>query len=122
MARTSSPPETSGGILAGEPAIARLARAVTAASGLARVDGQRMMLGRSYVVAKRLERWRVTYEDAPIGAFDDPADATRFACDVARIQAQAGVSTVVEVQAAVLEMHCFVLRGAGGARPPRAGG
>ncbi len=64
--------------------------------------------GHTYLVAKQRGYWRVTYEETPIGAFDGPAEAARFACDVARIEAQAGVPTRVEVQAAVLETHHFV--------------
>jgi hypothetical protein len=60
-----------------------------------------------YIVAPRLGRWRVTYEAASIGTFDDAADATRFACDVARMEAQAGATTVVVVHAPIQEMHCF---------------
>lgn len=62
---------------------------------------------RKYLVAKRLGRWQVTYDEASIGTFDDAADATRFACDVARLEAQAGVPAVVVVQSVVMEMHCF---------------
>jgi hypothetical protein len=122
MSLTSSRREPSGGLIGGGTVIARLARAVLGGSSPVRLAPPADPSGRSYVVAGRLRRWRVTYEDAPIGTFDDPAEATRFACDVARIEAQAGVSTSVEVQAAVLERHYFVSSAAGGGLPPRSGG
>jgi hypothetical protein len=49
----------------------------------------------------------VTYNDAPIGLHKDAADATRFACDIARMQAQIGRVTWVIVLAEVDEVHRF---------------
>jgi hypothetical protein len=45
----------------------------------------------------------VTYDDAPIGLLKDAGDATRFACDIARMQAQIGRVTWVIVLAEVEE-------------------
>jgi hypothetical protein len=73
-----------------------------------------------YVVASRLGRWRVTFEAAAIGAFDTLAEASRFACDVARLEAQAGVATLVVVNADIREMHCFTPPAAAIAPPARA--
>jgi hypothetical protein len=49
----------------------------------------------TYYVEKHESGWRVTYDDAPIGILKDSADATRFACDIARMQAQIGRVTGV---------------------------
>jgi hypothetical protein len=49
----------------------------------------------------------VTYNDAPIGIFKNAGDASRFACDVARMQAQIGRVTWVIVVAEVEEVHRF---------------
>jgi hypothetical protein len=70
-----------------------------------------------YLVAERLGRWRVSHGEASVGAFDTVADAARFACDAARLEAQGGVPTVVVVQAAVMEMHCFTPPAAAQAGP-----
>ena len=64
----------------------------------------------TYYVEKFESRWRVTYEDAPIGVLDDARDASRFACDVARMQAQIGRVTWVIVVAEVEEVHRFETR------------
>jgi hypothetical protein len=60
-----------------------------------------------YVVAARLGRWRVLRNDSDVGAFSDRDEAVRFACSLAREQAEAGTVAVVVVQADVHEMHCF---------------
>jgi hypothetical protein len=52
----------------------------------------------------------VTYNDAPIGIFKNAGDASRFACDVARMQAQIGRVTWVIVVAEVEEVHRFETR------------
>jgi len=59
----------------------------------------------------------VTYNDAPIGIFKDARDASRFVCDLARIQAQIGRVTWVIVFAEVEEVHRFETR-AGSIEPP----
>jgi hypothetical protein len=64
----------------------------------------------TYYVEKYESRWRVTYEDAPIGVLDDARDASRFACDIARMQAQIGRVTWVVVLAEVEEVHRFEMR------------
>jgi hypothetical protein len=117
MSLASSPREPSGGLIGADSVIAWLARAVAARSERVRTAGPEIRSDRNYVVARQRERWRVTYEDAPIGAFDDPADAVRFACDVARLEAQSGVSTSVEVRASVLERHYFASIASGAAHP-----
>jgi hypothetical protein len=60
-----------------------------------------------YVVASRLGRWRVLRNDSDVGAFSGRDEAVRFACGLARDQAEAGTVAVVVVQADVHEMHCF---------------
>ena len=52
----------------------------------------------------------MTYDDAPIGLLEDAGDAARFACDVARMQAQIGRVTWVIVLAEVEEVHRFETR------------
>jgi hypothetical protein len=61
----------------------------------------------TYYVEKYESRWRVTYEDAPIGVLDDARDASRFVCGIARMQAQIGRVTWVVVLAEVEEVHRF---------------
>jgi hypothetical protein len=61
----------------------------------------------TYYVEAHESGWRVTYDDAPIGLHKDAADATRFACDIARMQAQIGRVTWVIVLAEVDEVHRF---------------
>jgi hypothetical protein len=61
----------------------------------------------TYYVEKYESRWRVTYEDAPIGVLDDARDASHFACGIARMQAQIGRVTWVVVLAEVEEVHRF---------------
>jgi hypothetical protein len=51
--------------------------------------------------------WRATYDDAPIGILQDAEQASRFACDIARMQAQIGRVTWVIVLAEVDEVHRF---------------
>jgi len=60
-----------------------------------------------YVVARRLGRWRVLRDEQDAGTFSEQDEAIRFACNLARGQARAGVVGVVIVQADVHEMHCF---------------
>jgi hypothetical protein len=64
----------------------------------------------TYHVEKDESRWRVNYDDAPIGVFKDLGDAARFACDLARMQAQIGRVTWVVVLAEVEEVHRFEMR------------
>jgi hypothetical protein len=64
----------------------------------------------TYYVEEHETRWRVTYDDAPIGLLKDAGDATRFACDIARMQAQIGRVTWVIVLAEVEEVHRFETR------------
>ena len=64
----------------------------------------------TYYVEEHGSGWRVTYDDAPIGLLEDAGDATRFACDVARMQAQMGRVTWVIVLAEVEEVHRFETR------------
>ena len=71
----------------------------------------------TYYVQEHESGWRVTYNDAPIGILKDSADATRFACDIARMQAQIGRVTWVIVLAEVEEVHRFQTR-AGSIKPP----
>jgi hypothetical protein len=52
----------------------------------------------------------VTYNDAPIGILKGAEDATRFACDIARMQAQVGRVTWVIVLAEVEKVHRFETR------------
>jgi hypothetical protein len=54
--------------------------------------------------------WRVTYDDAPIGILQDAEQASRFACDIARMQAQTGRVTWVIVLAELEEVHRFETR------------
>jgi hypothetical protein len=70
-----------------------------------------------YYVEEHESGWRVTYDDAPIGILKDAEDATRFACDIARMQAQMGRVTWVIVLAEVEEVHRFETR-AGSIKPP----
>jgi hypothetical protein len=70
-----------------------------------------------YYVEEHESGWRVTYDDAPIGLLKDTGDATRFACDLARMQAQIGRVTWVIVLAEVEEVHRFQTR-AGSIKPP----
>jgi hypothetical protein len=60
----------------------------------------------TYYVEEHETGWRVTC-DAPIGLLKDAGDATRFACDIARMQAQIGRVTWVIVLAEVEEVHRF---------------
>jgi hypothetical protein len=69
----------------------------------------------TYYVEEHETGWRVTYDDAPIGILKDAGDATRFACDIARMQAQIGRVTWVIVLAEVEEVHRFETQ----ARSPR---
>ena len=71
----------------------------------------------TYYVEKFESRWRVTYDDAPIGILKDARDASRFACDLARMQAQIGRVTWAIVLAEVEEVHRFDTR-AGSIKPP----
>jgi hypothetical protein len=71
----------------------------------------------AYYVEEHASGWRVTYDDAPIGLLKDAGDATRFACDIARMQAQIGRVTWVIVLAEVEEVHRFEAR-AGSVKPP----
>jgi hypothetical protein len=71
----------------------------------------------TYYVEEHESGWRVTYDDAPIGLLKDAKDATRFACDIARMQAQIGRVTWVIVLAEVEEVHRFETR-AGSSGPP----
>jgi hypothetical protein len=71
----------------------------------------------TYYVEEHESGWRVTYDDAPIGILKDAGDATRFACDIARMQAQIGRVTWVIVLAEVEEVHRFETR-AGSVKPP----
>jgi hypothetical protein len=64
----------------------------------------------TYYVEKYESRWRVTYEGAPIGVLDNARDASVFACDIARMQAQIGRVTWVIVVAEVEEVHRFETR------------
>ena len=64
----------------------------------------------TYYVEEHESGWRVTYNDAPIGILKDAEDATRFACDIARMQAQVGRVTWVIVLAQVEEVQCFETR------------
>jgi hypothetical protein len=64
----------------------------------------------TYYVEEHENAWRVTYDDAPIGFLKDASDATRFACDIARMQAQMGRVTWVIVLAEVEEVHRFETR------------
>jgi hypothetical protein len=64
----------------------------------------------AYYVEEHESGWRVTYDDAPIGLLKDAGDATRFACDIARMQAQIGRVTWVIVLAEVEEVHRFEAR------------
>jgi hypothetical protein len=64
----------------------------------------------TYYVEKYESGWRVNYEEAPIGVFDDVRDASRFACDIARMQAQIGRVTFVVVVGEVEEVHRFAMR------------
>jgi hypothetical protein len=70
----------------------------------------------TYYVEEHESGWRVTYDDAPIGLLKDAGDATRFACDIARMQAQIGRVTWVIVLAEVEEVHRFEAR-AGSIKP-----
>jgi hypothetical protein len=71
----------------------------------------------TYYVEEHESGWRVTYNDAPIGILKDAGDASRFACDLARMQAQIGRVTWVIVLAEVEEVHRFETR-AGSIKPP----
>ena len=64
----------------------------------------------TYYVEEHEGGWRVTYNHAPIGIFKNAGDASRFACDVARMQAQIGRVTWVIVLAEVEEVHRFETR------------
>jgi len=71
----------------------------------------------TYYVEEHESGWRASYNDAPIGIFKDAGDASRFVCDLARIQAQIGRVTWVIVLAEVEEAHRFETR-AGSIEPP----
>jgi hypothetical protein len=64
----------------------------------------------TYYVEEHESGWRVTYDDAPIGLLKDAGDATRFACEIARMQAQIGRVTWGIVLAEVEEVHRFETR------------
>jgi hypothetical protein len=64
----------------------------------------------TYYVEEHESGWRVTYNDAPIGILKDAGEASRFACDLARMQAQIGRVTWVIVLAEVEEVHRFETR------------
>jgi hypothetical protein len=64
----------------------------------------------TYYVEEYESGWRVTYDDAPIGILKDAGEATRFACDIARMQAQVGRVTWVIVLAELEEVHRFETR------------
>jgi hypothetical protein len=66
----------------------------------------------TYYVEEHESGWRVTYDDAPIGILKDAGDASRFACDLARMRV-----TWVIVLAEVEEVHRFETR-AGSIKPP----
>jgi hypothetical protein len=66
----------------------------------------------TYYVERHESLWRVTYDDAPLGIFKMQGDASRFACDIARVQAQIGRVTWVNVVAEVEEVHRFETRAA----------
>jgi hypothetical protein len=66
----------------------------------------------TYYVEEHESGWRVTYDDVPVGLLKDAGDATRFACDIARMQAQIGRVTWVIVLAEVEEVHRFETRAA----------
>jgi hypothetical protein len=70
----------------------------------------------TYYVEEHESRGRVTYDDASIGLLKEAGDATRFACDIARMQAQIGRVTWVIVLAEVEEVHRFETR-AGSIQP-----
>ena len=70
----------------------------------------------TYYVEEHESGWRVTCDDAPIGILKDAGDASRFACDIARMQAQIGRVTWVVVLAEVEEVHRFEPR-AGSIKP-----
>ena len=70
----------------------------------------------TYYVEEHESGWRVTYDDAPIGILKDAGDATRFGCDIARMQAQIGRVTWVIVLAELDEIHRFETR-AGSIQP-----
>jgi hypothetical protein len=71
----------------------------------------------TYYVEEHESGWRVTYDDAPIGLLKDAGDATRFACDIVRMQAQIGRVTWVIVLAEVEEVYRFETRAAS-IKPP----
>jgi hypothetical protein len=71
----------------------------------------------TYYVEEHESGWRVTYNDAPIGNLKDAEDATRFACDIAKMQAQLGRVTWVIVLAQVEEVHRYETR-ASSNKPP----
>lgn len=60
-----------------------------------------------YYVELNGDRWCVTLGDAQIGAFNELHEASRFACDVARMQAQIGKVTWVFVFGELEEWHRF---------------
>jgi hypothetical protein len=64
----------------------------------------------TYYVEEHESGWRVTYDDAPIGLLKDAGEASRFACGLARMQAQIGRVTWVIVLAEVEEIHRFETR------------
>ena len=64
----------------------------------------------AYYVEEHESNWRVTYDDAPIGILQDAEQASRFACDIARMQAQTGRVTWVIVLAELEEVHRFETR------------
>jgi hypothetical protein len=63
---------------------------------------------RKFVVALAHGAWRVTHDGTERGAFSGPAEATAFACALAREAAVPGVLGMVVVQAEVQELHCFI--------------
>ena len=88
------------------------ARAAMSDPGRRRSRGSASVSGddATYYVAEHEGGWRVTYNHAPIGIFKNAGDASRFACDVARMQAQIGRVTWVIVLAEVEEVHRFETR------------
>jgi len=62
---------------------------------------------RKYVVARWLNGWRVTLDDAKEADFTELGSAIAHACGLARERAYAGVPAIVVVEAGVKELHSF---------------
>lgn len=60
-----------------------------------------------YVVASGPGGWRVLRDEVEQAAFPDADAATQFACGLARRQAGRGLTSLVVVESAVKELHCF---------------